>query len=451
MPVLFALVSLIGLLPIRSPQAAPASRPEDAWARSLSRYEEIAREAQKAPLPESRRREALDILSGFRVLVSSPVYETPPSIQSGPFLEQPHERLARAVMLLLQDMADIRRRLAEDPVSEEQSARIKRQFMRDRRDVGLFLDRMAELPKPPPQAQACEGKGKSKRGRKACRSAPELKDEPLPDVFPGTKGGLLSCRKVFRMQGHFQAEFPCWPWRFLSRERSESLLDPFSTAGTRPRGLWINDAEPMRLRTGAYRFKWKDGSRKHSQPFSLAEEVIRRPDMSGLAAREDASQVIIHPELRGTNFQIRGFYLARSTESPCEKSSDGYWSVDLSAVHWPTDASCRSWLSRWKPPLPGRATSALKPVEEPAPQGSASVFKKPYEMTYDLNLQHCGRPGRSIPKRVRVLCAKGPRGLYTFTLDATEEVFEDLLPALDRVQESFRLSYDASPEPLGAP
>jgi hypothetical protein len=255
---------------------------------------------------------------------------------------------------------------------------MRQAFMRDRRDVGLFLNWMAELPKAPHKAR------------------------PKSNAF-------LSCTKVFRMQGQFKAEFPCWTWSFLSRERSEGLSDPFPSAGTRPRELWIGDAQTPGPGIKTYRFKWKD--------------------VSGLAARETASEVVIYPELKGTDFQVRGFYLEKSADLPCGKPPDGYWSIRLSAVRWATDASCRSWLSRWKPPLPGRKTGS----------------------TYEMSLQHCGRFVRMLPQRVRVLCAKGPRGLTTFTLDATAEIFDDALPVLERVRDSFRLVDETPGGPPGGP
>jgi len=394
---------------------ACAQRPEEGWAKALDRYADIAEEAGRAPLPEARRKEAADILSGFKALISSPAYAAAPLARPIPLRERSPRRQARAVILLLQDMADIQRALADHP-SGRRSVELQQALMSDRRDAGALLERMAGLPEPPARP-------------------------------PAKRNALLSCGKAFRMAGHFQAEFPCWRWSFLSRERSESLLPPLLAGAAQERGLWIDDGQPAGAQAKIYRFRWKQKG-KDAEPGRLAQEAVLRPDMSGLAARESVSEAVLYPELRGTGFQLRGFSLDRSADTPCEKPPDAYWSVQLSAVHWPTDLSCRSWLSRWKPPLPGRRAGPWKRIEAARgrKRGAGAVFNKAYETTYEASLRHCGRPVRMIPRRIRVLCAKGPQGLYVFTLDATKGIFDEAAPVLDRIRGTFRLS-EETPAP----
>jgi len=123
-------------------------KPEDAWRKEFDRYVEIAKEAQ-GPSLGGRREEALKILEDFRLQASSPTYDAAQFVGPDPTRETSPERLAEAVMTLLKDMADIRGALADAPDDKEPAARMKQRFMRDRQDVYLFLDRMAELLKGP--------------------------------------------------------------------------------------------------------------------------------------------------------------------------------------------------------------------------------------------------------------------------------------------------------------
>jgi len=425
------LTSFLGLFLLASGADEGPARPEDAWAAALDRYTVIAEEAEQTGLPEAKRKEARGILSRFRVMISSPAYETPPFVHPERPLDRSPRRMARFVLILLGDMADMRSRLETDPPAGAEAVRLKQRYMRDREDAGLLLDEMAALRRAKRSSVFLEEKKPRERKLKSARPAPKIDEE------------LLRCRKPFVMEGYFQAEFPCWAWHFRSGERSEGMKDPRPSGNVGPRGLWLDEVRLPGKRSASYGFKWKPKGRRHALMF--ARDTQAAPEAAGTAARESEREVVIYPELEGTDFQIRGFDMRQDSGLDCKTKPEGAWSAALNAEYWPVDASCRAWLSRWTPRLPGRVDGRLAPAGGPEAGGEGSLFETPYELKYNLNTKPCGGFGRSMPQRVRVLCAKGGKGLYVFTLDATEDVFDQFLPLLESVRRSFALSEEPAP------
>ncbi|MBI5245060.1 MAG: hypothetical protein HY922_15460 [Elusimicrobia bacterium] len=118
--------------------------PEEAWRAHLERYARIVRSAERSAMPEGSRQEALDIVSKFRVLVTSPVYETPSSAVIVLQTEAKPEVQARILLGLLKNMGEIQRTLSRPgPQSRARKAELFERYMNDRANILELLDSMA--------------------------------------------------------------------------------------------------------------------------------------------------------------------------------------------------------------------------------------------------------------------------------------------------------------------
>lgn len=252
-----------------------------------------------------------------------------------------------------------------------------------------------------------------------------------------------SCGKTFRMRGFFEGKFPCGGWGLEGNEASLSLANPYSEGTLTPLGLWLGTKEPAGRKPAKYNFKWKDS---HGEPGSqlLARQVQLAPDLTGLLAEETPAEVLIYPELKGTPYRIRGLTFYSNADIPCTVCTDAWWSVATNVIYWPTKETCSEWTAHWVPALPGPVEkySKLLPLKNSPdnPPQAGEISREMFEMTYTGPVHRCGKEGYDIRQKVRVMCVQGKKGLYTYTFDATEGIFNSVLPILENSLKNFKLT-----------
>jgi hypothetical protein len=141
---------------------------------------------------------------------------------------------------------------------------------------------------------------------------------------------------------------------------------------------------------------------------------------------------------------VRGFSLGVNLDLPCGECSEKWWSASAEVIYWPAKENCGDLVKTWTPALPGDVKNYTPLV----PLKSAGGYSAPekgagrslFEMRYVMNLYRCSRPVHYVPQKVQVLCVQGRKGLYTLTFDATEEIFDKVLPEFENIGRSFKLA-----------
>ena len=209
-------------------------------------------------------------------------------------------------------------------------------------------------------------------------------------------------------------------------------------------GLYLGEIHQGKPAKGQkYKFHWKDRKGKPASQ-ALAAQARSRPDLTGPLAEESGREVVIDPGLKGTPFMIRGFTLGTNSELTCEDCSEKWWSASADIIYWPAKATCGDLVKTWTPALPGEVKNYTPLVPVKSVRGDSAPEKDEvrslFEMSYVMSLFRCSKPVHYVPQKVQVLCVQGRKGLYTLTFDATEEIFDQVLPEFENIGRSFKLT-----------
>lgn len=422
-----------------APGGEQALSPERSWRRELDYYLSLT----EPPVSEPRRQEAASILSRFRKMVLGAGPALPAAVPgAGAVKGGPREQVDRLLVLLSRMKSPEAPRLAGPEAAGASAPKPAREPDAARAEALQLLEALSARLAPALTPEA---------GKKEA-PAPKLPAfTPFRGVGSGGRcgvpvysaSGLPSPAKIFRMKGYFEGKFPAWPWSLTGKDRAAGGEGPHPEGALTPMGIYLGEprvAPPAKVKK--YKFAWKD---RKGAPASqaVASQVLNRPDLRGYLGEETEREIIIDPELPGTPYMVRGVTFRTSTTLDCaEKCQEKWWSASVEATYWRTRDTCAGLVKWWTPPLPGerKTYTPLVPLESPggygAPEGGGS--RALFEMRYQVSMYRCNLPVHPVRQKVQVLCVQAPRGLYTLTFDATEEIFPQVLPEFETVGRSFK-------------
>lgn len=244
-----------------------------------------------------------------------------------------------------------------------------------------------------------------------------------------------------KFRGHFRTVLPAWPWSFLvNMRKNASWQHPHQMIPHMKKG---------NLKGLTFTHVLAPGAAKNDLKGTYRYSVGKR---TGSAAEDNGEEVRLFQINPETGFVAQGIQVSNFSANP-KHDPKREWRALLNAFHWPAWEKCEAWLATWKPPAvadPNDPMAAFRkgPVVQVKMGGIPAWAVR---MSHRSLSQHFSNLAVHVTTVHYAACVDSTRGRYTLTMDASENVFDELFPIMERAMDEFRLEPDDVKSEWGCP